>query len=353
MKKSIIILLCILMATVFVPACSMGATDSYAPSGSLGNADRNFSQDFIPLPEAAPMPDADFQFSLSTGGGSDYKIEAPGISDNIDYQDSAPITAPEIEGLSEKIIYSLWADVETRNYDETITKVNSLISAHGAFIEDSNERGINLASAGSGYRYAYFKIRVPANQLNSMRENLGNLGNIVSQGNNATNITSQFLDTEARKNSLLVQEERILDMLSKVEELADLILLEQHLTNIRYQIESLTSTLNHWQRQVDYSTLTLNISEVEEFTEFVPIHRSYWEQMGDGLTATLRSVGSFFTGIFMWLVVSAPVLLILIVIALLVFFITRAKIRAYFKKRAALYAGAVNNQVHNSPQGDN
>jgi len=259
-------------------------------------------------------------------------MSSDGRSD-MEVQGVMPEIPPIDEGLSEKIIYSIWADIETRNYDNTIAKVNALIAESGAFIENSNERGINYGYTGQSYRHAYFLIRVPVNQLENMKTQLDSLGNVVSQSSNATNITAQFIDTEARRNSLLVQEERILDMLSKVEALNDLILLEQHLSHIRYQIESFTSTLNNWQRQVDYSTLTLNITEVEEFTEFVPIHRSYWEQMGDGIMATLRGIGNFFTGIFMWVVVSAPVLIILAGLALIAFIIIRSKLRAYKKSR--------------------
>jgi len=336
MKKGIMILLSLLIATAFLPACSaMGNTDSYET--------RDFAMATpmpLPAPEAsAPgmvmyddmMIMADGEASRVSMGGSN--INSMYNTSGTDLSGTTQTDIPDDIGLSEKIIYSIWAEIETRNFDETLAKVDTLINNHGAFIENSNERGVTYSHSGQSYRHAYFQIRVPASQLTSVRNSLNGLGNVVSRSDNATNVTAQFIDTEARRNSLLVQEERILDMLSKVEELTDLILLEQHLSGIRYQIESLTSTLNNWQRQVDYSTLTLNINEVEEFTEFVPIHRTYWEQMGDGIMATLRGIGNFFTSIFMWLVVSGPVLLILIGIGLIIFIIVRSNIRKYNKNK--------------------
>jgi len=337
MKKVITILLSILLAATILTACSAMSTeaDSYDP----GYFDMNMSlsPSATPMPPTeSPMGDMAFKDDAGFVSGDSLALRSnAGGFGEMDVEGVMPEIPPINDGgLSEKIIYTVWAEIETRNYDDAIAKINALITANGAFIENSNERGINYGWSGQSYRHAYFLIRVPVSQLNAMESQLGTLGNVVSQSRNATNVTSQFIDTEARRNSLLVQEERILDMLSKVEDLSDLILLEQHLSHIRYQIESLTSTLNNWQRQVDYSTLTININEVEEFTEFVPIHRTYWEQMGDGIMATLRGVGNFFTGIFMWLVVSAPVLLILIVIALIALIIIRAQIRKY-KKNAS------------------
>jgi hypothetical protein len=80
--------------------------------------------------------------------------------------------------------------------------------------------------------------------------------------------------------------------------------------------------------------MTLTIWEVEEYTEYVPFNPSYWEQIRDGFMSSLRSIGRFFMGLFRWLVVSAPVLVVLAVIALIAFIVIRRKIRAYMKKRA-------------------
>jgi len=324
------------MATVFLTACG-SMSDSYYNSGS----DREFllnsggaGNPGGPPPMAdAPMADGDYSFAMAL----------PGEVDDISSKKQDP-ASPASDGLVEKIIYSARAEIETRNFDKTIETLDDMIRLHGAIVESSNISGINYATnsySGQRLRHAHYTIRVPVNNFDTIRAKLDNLGNVVNQNSYAENITSQFIDTEARRNSLLLQEERLLDMMSKADEVADLIMLEQRISDVRYQIEWLTTTLNNWQRQVDYSSLTINIIEVEEYTEFVPVHRSYWEQMGDGIMSTLRGIGNFFTSIFMWLVVSAPVLLFLALAALLVLIIVRSKIRSYKKKRAELYAGAI------------
>jgi len=267
-------------------------------------------------------------------GGHDYSLAA-----SIDTGTSAttPVTAPIKEGLAEKIIYSVYADIETKNFDETIDTVNVLLEAHGAFVEHSSISGISTASRHYGwneYRYASFQLRVPVENLNAITGRLGLLGNVTHQSSNADNITAQFFDTQSRVNSLRIQEERLLDMLSKADDVPDLIVIEERLGDVRYQIEWFQTMLNNWQRQVDYSSLNLQIREVEIFTEQPELYRSYWQQIGDGFMSTMRSVGRFFMNLFMWLIVSAPVLILLAVIAFIVLIIVKRKLKTMEKKRA-------------------
>ena len=322
MKKTVSILLCILLATTLLAACGSGygggGMDAYAPA-----------------PEA---PAADYDPGYGDAGYGDFEVNDTLFTDDQD-DGIMPISAPGAEGLAEKIIYSVSADIETMNFDDTVAMVNSMLGRYGAFVENSSIRGRNYASTYGGwndYRYADFSLRVPKEQLDAMTAALDSLGNVTNLSTNAENITAQFLDTQSRLNSLKIQEDRLLDMLRKAEDIPDLIAIEERLSEVRYQIESITSLLRNWQNQVDYSYLTLRISEVEEFTEITEIHRTYWQQMGDGFMSTLKGVGRFFMDFFKWLIIAAPVLVILAIIAVAVLIIIKRVNRSSEKKRSEM-----------------
>jgi len=345
MKKRLSILLFIILASFLFTAC--------ASAGSSANNDTAVWAS-PQAPSAMPAPEAEMyaydsdmvmmsvaedsrSYSMAGGGEAGGIIHGSSGSGNI-VPVAEPAPDPADENLAEKIIYSVHASIETMQFDETIAKVNQLLATYNAFIENSSVSGINYESRHYGwneFRYAHFTLRVPVNQLNAMVENLDSLGNITHRSNDAINITSQFFDTQSRLNSLRIQEERLLDMLSNAEDVPDLIMIEERLSNVRYQIESLTTTLTGWQRQVDFSTVSLYIREVEEFTEQPQLNVSYWQQIEDGFLATIRSVGQFFMDVFKWLIISAPVILIYVVIILIVLLIIRQKIRSAKKKRAA------------------
>jgi len=348
MKKRIAIILVVTLAIVFLSACAADSSDGYRFQTSGGSAWD------VPAPEAAPPPMAEMAIADSGFMNDVYEME---ISANTGHDSTGhaagggsgagsitPVTAPVTEGLAEKIIYSVFANIETLDFDETIENVHTMLLMYGAFIEHSSISGINYASRFHGwndFRSASFTIRVPVQNLNAMTGQLRVLGNVVHESSSADNITAQFFDTQSRLNSLLIQEERLLNMLSQADDVPDLIAIEERLAEVRYQIEWLTTMLNNWQRQVDFSTMTLSIWEVEQYTEQPQFNPSYWEQISEGFMSTLRGIGRFFMSLFMWLIVSAPVLVFLAGIAVITMIIIRKKMHAHAKKRANMPQKAV------------
>ena len=354
MKKRISILLCVVLATALLASCASSGGNATAPMRSGGGDSWD---------TAAPAPEAFegemfFSSGTSSGSGSLSSVYTDSSDDGGWYEPVSgeedtimPISAAE--AFVEKIIYSVYADIETITFDDTIDKVHALMQNYGAFIENSSISGVNYSSRMHGwveYRYAHFSLRVPKENLDGITANLDNLGNVTHRNSNASNITSQFYDTQSRLNSLRIQEERLLDMLSKAADVPDLIMIEERLSDVRYQVETLTTTLNNWQQQVDFSTLTLSIREVEEYTEQVLIHRTYWQQIGDGFMASIRSVGKFFMDLFRWLIVSAPVLILLAGIGVVIYIIVRRIIRAADAKRKNAPANAYPAYVYPPPQ---
>ena len=351
MKKAIVILLAAIMAVSFLAACSGSSTDS----GYSGGGTSSYS---MSAPQAAPydsggtlynyMSDSDYDYPEEAAyydgesGGSIPAPAAPAPSSAPMPGNNSTETAtnmPDTSGsgqtadsgaIAEKIIYTAYADIETVDFDDTIEKVNDLLGFNNAFIENSYIGGRNYAQSYYGYqtyRSANFTLRIPKDRFRTVTDSLDVLGNVTSLQTNAENITAQFVDTESRLTSYRIQEERLLAMLEKADNVTDMISIESRLAEVRYSIESITSTLKNWQSQVDYSTLTLYISEVVNFTETIPIQRTYWQQVGDGLQSTTRSVGRFFTDLFKWVIVNLPVLAILAVIVVVVVILVRRKIR--------------------------
>ena len=231
--------------------------------------------------------------------------------------------------MTEKIIYTYYANIETTQFDTSVDNVSQLLKQYGAFIQSTSISGSSYYS-NTRYRTAEYVIRVPVGSYTPLTESLDILGNVVSERSNGENITTQFIDTQARLDTYETEEERLLAMLEKADTVEDMITIESRLSDVRYQIESLTSQLRNWQNQVDYSTVTLEIREVEELSAQVPAQRTYWERMWDGLASTFEGIGDFFKQLFMFIVVALPVLVILGVIAVIVLVTLRAS-----KKRKA------------------
>ena len=295
MKKTLSLLLAALLAFALC-ACGSANTAASAPSAAYDMATTEAA-----YPEAEEAAEyggfaAAAGTQLETGSGA----------------------APE--GSPEKLIYSASATVETTEFDQTVEKLTALVAEYGGFVESSSINGSNYYSQSRGYsseRYASYVIRVPSDRFSTLMSSLSALGNVPYSHTYTENITAQYYDTDARLTAYKTQETRLLEMMEIAETVEDLISIEEKLTELRYKIESLQSTLNNWDRQVSYSSLNLDVQEVIEYT---PESRmSYGQELALALTNGLKRTGEFFKDLLLTLVGALPALVILaVVLAILI-----------------------------------
>jgi hypothetical protein len=261
--------------------CSQGTTaevpadfDSAAPSFGYETAASNSQAKMIP-----PQGPA-----VQAAGTDDVgKAVSPILPGNSGY----------LPNVSEKLIYTGSISVESKEFDKTVDAAKRLADLLGGYIESSNTNGETYYPKGSGLatvinRNAAITYRVPQAKFDSFFSAVGKLGNVVSSSMNVQNVTAQYVDTEARLSTLKVEEQRLLELLKKAAKIEDMITLESKLSDVRYQIESQTGSLRYLQTKVDYSTITLTIREVSDYSDNVPAVRTFWQRLADAFEQSGR-----------------------------------------------------------------
>ncbi len=333
MKKSLSLLLALVLLFSLAGCGSSHSakSDSYRPASSAGAAvySDSYAAEFAAAEPEMPMADEDAAFGLSATNGSAAAPESG--------------KAPEAGEIAvDKIIYSASATVETTDFDDTVAKLEAMISQYGGFIESSSVSGNNYYHSSHGYassRSAEYRIRIPSRDFGTVMNSLSTLGNVPYSNTYTENITSQYYDVQARLNAYRTQEQSLLDMMEKAETVKDLLEIQDQLTDVRYHIESLQSTLTNWDRQVSYSTISLSVQEVSEYTPEAKL--SFGEQLRLALGRGLRSLGEFFRDLLLWLLEALPALLILAAfVVLVVFLVRRIRRRAKARKEKKLAARA-------------
>ena len=196
------------------------------------------------------------------------------------------------------------------------------------WIESSSMNGANYRSIARGSSYnrsASYTLRVPSSKFELLMGSLSQIGNVPYSHTYTENVTSQYYDTQARLTAYQTQETRLLEMMEKAETVSDVIAIEEKLTELRYQIESLQSALKNWDRQVSYSTIDLEVMEVSEYTP--EPQQSYGQELWQALTGAFKDLGQFFKDLLVFLVSAIPTILVLTAL----FFI----FRPLFRKLAA------------------
>lgn len=274
------------------------------------------------MPESESLMAYDTVSTAEAGGGA---AETPEPDDSV-----ADYTA--------KIIYTASVSIETTEFDKAVAALESQVQKIGGFVESSNVTGdTQYNSDGTTSivnRWAYYTVRIPCEQFEAFLHETEGFGNVTSTSRDAQNVTSAYTDYEARLSSLNTQEERLLDMLSKSEDVETLIALEQRLSDVRYEIESIERSLRNYDMQIKYSTVDLDLREVEIYTPTVPVRRSFGQKLSDSLSDGWTGFTRGIQNVILGLASALPALVLLAVVVIAVI----AGIKTARKKRRAKFA---------------
>ena len=274
MKKITALFLAVLM--VF----SLCACGSSAPKGQSSS-----------YAVAAPRE----EYAVSDSAAFDMEAEMPMAAEEAAYGGFSANTAAEPgETNSAPNEAPSSATIETTDFDETLKGLDALIASYGGFVESSSIGGNNYYSTSHGYasnRSADYRIRIPSRDFAAVMNSLSTLGNVPHSNTYTENITSQYYDVQARLSAYRTQEQSLLEMMEKAENVTELLEIQDYLTDVRYHIESLQSSLTNWDRQVSYSTISLSVEEVREYTPEAKL--SFGQQLALALTRGLKGIGEF------------------------------------------------------------
>ena len=227
---------------------------------------------------------------------------------------------------------------ETKEFEAIRKAVEDKVKELGGYIENS---GISGTGKTGSLRRANYTIRVPADKMDDLIATVGSNCTVTSTNENTTDVTLSYVDTKARLESLRVEQKQLTELLSQAKDLDSIIVLQNRLTEIRYQIESAESTLRVLENQVSFATLKLNIREVVEIKPQEEPHvDTYGEKLVKTFKNSLKAIGEFFKGLLLVIVALSPVIVFMIIIAIIVLcivFNARKKRRA---KAAAAKAAA-------------
>lgn len=233
------------------------------------------------------------------------------------------------EASTQKLIYTVTVNLETVEYDASILAVEKLCSELGGYTEYSYVSG---ESSGS-LRYAEYTLRIPSDRLESFTDNAGDIGNVISIQRQTTNATSTYVDLEARLVSYQTEETRLLELLETAGDLDSLIALNSRLAEVRYQIESIESSLRNIDSQVSYSTVSIYLEEVVTMTDIEDVPRSFSERVASAFKTAktsfveaTQSMGVFVFGTLpLRLLLILMYLLPLIIIAVVIILVRRRR----------------------------
>ncbi|UJL46193.1 DUF4349 domain-containing protein [Virgibacillus sp. NKC19-16] len=233
-------------------------------------------------------------------------------------EESQGETISQAEDVDRKVIYTANLRVEVSDYQQTVNDIQTQVSDRGGYIVNSSMQEGTDEESTSGQVTA----RIPQDQFQAFIQVVEEGSSKVLESSvSGQDVTEEYVDLEARLESQQVVEERLLAFMEEAEATENLLAISNDLANVQGEIEEITGRMNYLENRTDLATVTINIEENNVSISGDDLNT--WEQMKDQFMKSINVIMSVFSGIFVFVVGSLPVLIVFGIIGLAGFLIYR------------------------------
>jgi len=281
---------------LLVAACSSGDIDGGNSSG--GDFESAARGDPAPAP---PVVDQAVGLSVAEAGGGE-SLEQPRVQDR-------------------KIVRTATLELHVDNVIEAVQQIDDVTTAAGGFVSASNvfvERNENGTDVVQRTQTASVTIRVPADAYSAVMGQLRGIAKeTVSETSDASEITEEYTDLEARLRNLEATEARYVELLNKAATIDEILTVQDRLNQVRLELEQVTGRINVLNNLTDFATITARLSippaivqggDNQNWAE--EAWQASWDTSRDAMVAlgTVAIVGGVFLA---WLAVPALALFVI------------------------------------------
>ena len=212
--------------------------------------------------------------------------------------------------VERKIVTNVDMNIRVDDVNDAIEEVTKLVDASGGFVvsvsrtEDEDET------------FASMSFRVPSNNLDATLSRVRDISERVERENrSAQDVTTEFVDIEARLGNLRAAEEQLLVLFERSGKVSDVLEVQRELTNVRGQIESLQGRLNYLSQTTATSLVSVWFHPT---TSTAPISDPAWSpsETARGATRGLAAFGRWSADVAITVAIFSPVWVPIIVLVL-------------------------------------
>ena len=168
-----------------------------------------------------------------------------------------PVEAQASALANRKLIRNAQVELEIVSFDAAVQKITAFANEERGYVETTNsEKQANGKLCGT------VVVKVVPENLDRFAQRIRDLGELKNQTLGTEDITKAYFDTDSRLKNARVMEQRLIDMLKKKsDDINDLLQVERELGRVREQIEQMQGELKYWDSQVQFATVTIQLTE--------------------------------------------------------------------------------------------
>ena len=317
---------CMLLVGSMMFAIGCGASTQSAASSSAANRSGNSLGGFqvgsneIDSTEAVAQ-DSATEDAASTDGTVDESAQDSGDQRT----DTTGTELENVEGVNteQKLIKTVNMSAETTEFDTLVADVRAKTESAGGYVESSDVGG---NYGGDTTRYAYLVLRIPAEKLDDFVGGVKDASNVRTFSESTEDVTLQYTDMDTHIKALREELDALFSMMEQATSMKDILSIQSQITDVRYEIESYESQLRVYDNQVTYSTVYLDLYEVNR--ESSAAGTTFGERVKAKFNDNLYQMGQGFQNFMVGLLGGLPILIPIVVICIVVIVVLRK-----FRKR--------------------
>jgi Domain of unknown function (DUF4349) len=202
---------------------------------------------------------------------------------------SVQLTASELVGprVIETAQLSLLA--RRHGFDQAFARATDVATRFGGYVESSSTEGVRS-------KLGHLTLRVPANEFQPALNSLRSIARVEDQSLSGRDVTSQYVDLQARLRNWEAQEQVLLRLMSRATTIGDTLRIQNELSQVQLRVEELKGQLRVLNNQTSLATIDVSMRESGAPLRPVPVrhHASTlvqaWRDARHGFVGVIASI---------------------------------------------------------------
>lgn len=305
-SKMYLLVLFVLIGGMLLSACGAAVateTDMYTYGGAAATE----------APAAMEAPAMANEFAIAQDAG---------VVDAAKQDLNAPVPENANFASNHMIIKNADVRLQVEDTDVAIDRATQAIGDLGGYIVSSRVwyQDYYDGIESKNYKYATLTVGIPVDQFERMLGRLRNLSvKVLDETASGEDVTNQFVDLQSQVTNLEATRDRIKSFLEDAKTVDEALRINQELSTVESQIESIKGQMNYLQDRSAYSTITVNFEPVLPEMKVQPTPTPIAWNPGETFGSATKTLTSAYQGIvelLIWLfvvflpIVAPPVLIL-------------------------------------------
>lgn len=231
-----------------------------------------------------------------SSSGNKAEFNRAAATDEAVANSSAPTSAP----IERKIIKTGYISFVSSNVEQSMLQIRNLcVKSRGIILTESSfdrdgEKGYDVT------------VKVPSGNFDSFTESVVSSQDVRKVDNvrkEASDVTEEFVDVEARLKVKKESEIRLMELLKSAKNLSEVLEIEQKLSDLRAEIESIEGRLKYLSSQTEMSTINISFYEKDPYSGH--FFADFWAGIKGGWHVFLLVIAKL---AYLWVLIAAIVL---------------------------------------------